>query len=467
MTSTQRGLAGLHRRRPVEQADRLGLRLRQGRARHAGLPGHAGPAGAQPVADQRRHRRRLAVAGEPGQHSAAESSRATTGSRCPPSWAPTASRRARGSTTSPTPAAPGSFRPRALHILVGESKLPDVGTRPTVPADDTITIEHSSGTKITVAADGAALSITTNHKRSPSATASVSPEARRHRPWRCRDGHRADHHGLHSWPARTAAPCRSPSRQRKLTVDGKPVFAAQRPAGRVDLRLRHEPSNSNPRPSSARPWYPCSAAPARRLTVGRRGGRSTADAAGLTDGFVGGARDVDVASAGQSKLGGPMTAPRADRRAGGLRPRARARRRRPRPRNGAAGGGRGPGEPSAGPAAAARHPVGERPLERRATAWTSATRFTSGPAARAGKDVLRLPIVRTRLAATRGSPKSTRSCSTTTPRTSPPTPDAGPRPTAQRAGSRSPVTPVPRCPSVTADHAAAAPSDSARPCSPT
>ena len=62
---------------------------------------------------------------------------------------------------------------RALHILVGESKLASVGTRPTVPADDTITIEHSSGTTITIAADGA-LSITTNHKAITLGNGSVS-----------------------------------------------------------------------------------------------------------------------------------------------------------------------------------------------------------------------------------------------------------------------------------------------------
>ena len=52
---------------------------------------------------------------------------------------------------------------RALHVLVGTSKLPSVGTRPSVPDDDTITIEHSSGTTITVDAQGA-VSITTDHK---------------------------------------------------------------------------------------------------------------------------------------------------------------------------------------------------------------------------------------------------------------------------------------------------------------
>ncbi|MFF7475889.1 hypothetical protein [Streptomyces sp. NPDC008092] len=49
-----------------------------------------------------------------------------------------------------------------LHILVGKNALPEVGTRPEPPADDTITIEHKSGTTITVAADGA-VTISTDH----------------------------------------------------------------------------------------------------------------------------------------------------------------------------------------------------------------------------------------------------------------------------------------------------------------
>lgn len=53
---------------------------------------------------------------------------------------------------------------RALHVLVGAGALPDVGTRPTVPADDTITIEHATGTTITVDADGA-VSVTTKQKK--------------------------------------------------------------------------------------------------------------------------------------------------------------------------------------------------------------------------------------------------------------------------------------------------------------
>jgi hypothetical protein len=42
-----------------------------------------------------------------------------------------------------------------LHIVVGKDVLPEVGTRPKPPDDDTITIEHQSGTTITVDADGA------------------------------------------------------------------------------------------------------------------------------------------------------------------------------------------------------------------------------------------------------------------------------------------------------------------------
>ncbi|MEV7280378.1 hypothetical protein [Streptomyces sp. NPDC093111] len=44
---------------------------------------------------------------------------------------------------------------RGLHILVGTPKLPQVGTRPTPPEDDSITIEHHTGTTIAIDADGA------------------------------------------------------------------------------------------------------------------------------------------------------------------------------------------------------------------------------------------------------------------------------------------------------------------------
>lgn len=43
---------------------------------------------------------------------------------------------------------------RALHITVGHKSLPDVGTRPEPPDDDTVVIEHHSGTRITINADG-------------------------------------------------------------------------------------------------------------------------------------------------------------------------------------------------------------------------------------------------------------------------------------------------------------------------
>ncbi|MEU5261569.1 hypothetical protein [Amycolatopsis sp. NPDC021455] len=41
-----------------------------------------------------------------------------------------------------------------LHILVGAGALPPVGTRPDPPADSTVTIEHQSGTTITIGTDG-------------------------------------------------------------------------------------------------------------------------------------------------------------------------------------------------------------------------------------------------------------------------------------------------------------------------
>lgn len=44
---------------------------------------------------------------------------------------------------------------RGLHIIAGTGKLPNVGTRPTPPADDTMTIEHHSGTTIKVDEAGA------------------------------------------------------------------------------------------------------------------------------------------------------------------------------------------------------------------------------------------------------------------------------------------------------------------------
>ncbi|MEV8540160.1 hypothetical protein [Streptomyces sp. NPDC051572] len=50
-----------------------------------------------------------------------------------------------------------------LHIVVGKDLLPEVGTRPKPPDDDTITIEHHSGTTITVGADGAVTISTQNH----------------------------------------------------------------------------------------------------------------------------------------------------------------------------------------------------------------------------------------------------------------------------------------------------------------
>jgi hypothetical protein len=50
-----------------------------------------------------------------------------------------------------------------LHVLVGAAALPEVGTRPDPPADASITIEHQSGTKITIDKSGA-VAITTENK---------------------------------------------------------------------------------------------------------------------------------------------------------------------------------------------------------------------------------------------------------------------------------------------------------------
>ncbi|MFL6126307.1 hypothetical protein [Actinophytocola sp.] len=50
-----------------------------------------------------------------------------------------------------------------LRIQVGVGVLPDVGTRPTPPADGSITIEHESGTTIKVDTGGG-VTISTNHK---------------------------------------------------------------------------------------------------------------------------------------------------------------------------------------------------------------------------------------------------------------------------------------------------------------
>lgn len=52
---------------------------------------------------------------------------------------------------------------RALHVLVGGPELPGVGVRPKVPEEDTVTIEHHSGTTIQISADGE-LTITTKQK---------------------------------------------------------------------------------------------------------------------------------------------------------------------------------------------------------------------------------------------------------------------------------------------------------------
>ncbi|MFE4619347.1 hypothetical protein ACFRJ7_24930 [Streptomyces sp. NPDC056747] len=53
---------------------------------------------------------------------------------------------------------------RGLHIQVGTGGLSAVGTRPTPPTDDTVTIEHHSGTTITVGATGAVTVSTSGRK---------------------------------------------------------------------------------------------------------------------------------------------------------------------------------------------------------------------------------------------------------------------------------------------------------------
>jgi len=50
----------------------------------------------------------------------------------------------------------------ALHIVVGRDALPEVGTRPVPPDDDTVTIEHHSGTTIAVGPGGAVTIRTAN-----------------------------------------------------------------------------------------------------------------------------------------------------------------------------------------------------------------------------------------------------------------------------------------------------------------
>ncbi|MDJ0343461.1 hypothetical protein QMK19_18080 [Streptomyces sp. H10-C2] len=50
-----------------------------------------------------------------------------------------------------------------LHLVVGADALPEVGTRPAPPDDSSLTIEHQSGTTITIDAGGA-VTITTNRK---------------------------------------------------------------------------------------------------------------------------------------------------------------------------------------------------------------------------------------------------------------------------------------------------------------
>ena len=61
----------------------------------------------------------------------------------------------------------------ALHVTVGKPALPQVGTRPEPPAENTVTVEHHTGTKITIDAAGA-LTITTDQKKLTLTNGSVS-----------------------------------------------------------------------------------------------------------------------------------------------------------------------------------------------------------------------------------------------------------------------------------------------------
>ncbi|MEO5878202.1 MAG: hypothetical protein ABIS86_03810 [Streptosporangiaceae bacterium] len=61
----------------------------------------------------------------------------------------------------------------ALHVLVGADGLPEVGVRPDPPTDDSITIEHQSGTKIAVDSQGA-VTITTSDRPITLTNGSVS-----------------------------------------------------------------------------------------------------------------------------------------------------------------------------------------------------------------------------------------------------------------------------------------------------
>jgi hypothetical protein len=62
---------------------------------------------------------------------------------------------------------------RALHIVVGAESLPDVGTRPDLPDNETITIEHASGTTIAIDANGQ-VTITTSNQGITLTNGSVS-----------------------------------------------------------------------------------------------------------------------------------------------------------------------------------------------------------------------------------------------------------------------------------------------------
>ncbi|MFD7297823.1 hypothetical protein ACFV9W_31445 [Streptomyces sp. NPDC059897] len=52
---------------------------------------------------------------------------------------------------------------RALRVQVGGERLPDVGVRPAVPSDDTVTIEHHTGTTIRIS-DSGEITVSTDQK---------------------------------------------------------------------------------------------------------------------------------------------------------------------------------------------------------------------------------------------------------------------------------------------------------------